>query len=316
MAMTQSAWSQAPWSRGTAESSRRLVQALDFLYRTLDPKARRAFKQVFAQQALDPDVEAYVKALRAGSYPVLSETQIADLASKPGGIGLTDAQLLYIEAFTRAGDLTRQFTKAQGKPLSMSFSVHNERASEYVREHGLVLSRNVKQSVWEGIRHVTDQALLDGEHPSTAAKRILKEGLGLDQRYARAVQAYRRRLVQQGVPPQRATELAGKYRDRLLAQRATTIARTELLEAVNAGQHESWAQAIDAGILDPSRVVREWITHKDERTCPTCGALDGQQVGFTDPFSDKQGTPWRPPRHPSCRCTTALVPIEDATYRP
>lgn len=45
--------------------------------------------------------------------------------------------------------------------------------------------------------------------------------------------------------------------------------------------------------LDPIR-FEQWRTQDDERTCPTCGQLDGQVWQEGDGFS--------PPVHDNCRC--------------
>lgn len=45
--------------------------------------------------------------------------------------------------------------------------------------------------------------------------------------------------------------------------------------------------------LDPVR-YEVWQTHADERTCPTCGALDSQVWPADDGFT--------PPIHDNCRC--------------
>lgn len=74
------------------------------------------------------------------------------------------------------------------------------------------------------------------------------------------------------------------------------IARTEILRASNLGALEIYEQ--NADILDGW----EWTATLDERTCPICGALDGQVFRFTSPQSP-------PPTgsHPRCRCTPTPV---------
>lgn len=68
--------------------------------------------------------------------------------------------------------------------------------------------------------------------------------------------------------------------------RAETIARTEVISAYREGNLERYKL---------SRTVKawEWSATLDERTCPICIALDGQQFSLDTPFAT----------HPNCRCS-------------
>ena len=70
-------------------------------------------------------------------------------------------------------------------------------------------------------------------------------------------------------------------------QRATVIARTEVMKAVNRGAAERYKEA---------GVQMEWLTTHDEKLCFECAAMDGKVV-TTD----------LPPAHPNCRCT--VIPV-------
>ena len=77
------------------------------------------------------------------------------------------------------------------------------------------------------------------------------------------------------------------------AARVEMVARTEILRSSNAGAAAIYEQ--NADILS----AVEWLATNDERTCPTCGVLDGQQWAV--------GKAPQPPDHPRCRCT--LLPV-------
>lgn len=85
---------------------------------------------------------------------------------------------------------------------------------------------------------------------------------------------------------------------RALFARIEMIARTEILRASNEGAMAIYEANDD--ILEGWR----WLATEDERTCPTCGALDGEVFKFSDPQSP-------PPEgsHPRCRCTPTPVLI-------
>jgi len=72
--------------------------------------------------------------------------------------------------------------------------------------------------------------------------------------------------------------------------RATMLARTEIMNAVNTANVQRYQQA---GVDQV-----EWLAAEDEKTCEECGDLDGQVF-------DIDGAP-DCPAHPNCRCT--LIP--------
>jgi len=98
---------------------------------------------------------------------------------------------------------------------------------------------------------------------------------------------------------------AGKTVFRTAQVRIETITRTETLRAYGQGRRKFY------DVAGVRRVV--WVTAGDERTCPECGPLEGQE------FWIDQAPPI--PRHPLCRCLTvaarakvcrAGVPVEAA----
>lgn len=88
--------------------------------------------------------------------------------------------------------------------------------------------------------------------------------------------------------------------------RADTIARTETMTASNAGQRETWDQAVDAGVLTGDE-RQEWIVTPDDRLCPICEGLDGETAALGESFNVDGDELDGPPAHPNCRCTTGLV---------
>lgn len=118
----------------------------------------------------------------------------------------------------------------------------------------------------------------------------------------------------------RVERLYQQYVDRQLRYRAQMIARTETIRAASEGDQLAWSQRIAAGDADGYEVVQTWSVTRDDRACPLCLALDGEQVR-TGPVSagarpdlgtlagfDGVG---HPPRHPGCRCVliTTMVAV-------
>lgn len=87
-----------------------------------------------------------------------------------------------------------------------------------------------------------------------------------------------------------------------IRQRATMIARTETMTALNNGRRESYRTAKLQGFL-PDDVRMAWMVTNDDRLCPICSELDGIVVGVNDVFPSGSV----PPAHPNCRCTTIIT---------
>jgi SPP1 gp7 family putative phage head morphogenesis protein len=144
--------------------------------------------------------------------------------------------------------------------------------------------------------------------------RQVTEIVGLDTRQARALANFYEKnllaLIEEGMPFEKAErealKLSKEYRQRLLVQRATRIARTETLAAANAGRMLSWQEADAQGLLPPGSMKR-WKTAADERTCVVCGPLNNQEVAWNTVFATGD---MMPPVHPNCRCTAVIVPGE------
>lgn len=72
---------------------------------------------------------------------------------------------------------------------------------------------------------------------------------------------------------------------RALKYRGDTIARTESITALRAGQHEGILQAIELGEVDQQDVIKIWdATGADGRTRESHLAADGQEVPVDEPF--------------------------------
>lgn len=140
----------------------------------------------------------------------------------------------------------------------------------------------------------------------------LRNIVGLDARQARALGNFYEKnlqqLLEEGYTYEEAvaevTKLSEQYRERLLTQRATRIARTETLAAANAGRMLSWAEADAQGLL-PADSMKRWKTATDERTCPVCRPLHNVAVPWQGIFTTGD---MMPPAHPNCRCTAVIVP--------
>ena len=107
-----------------------------------------------------------------------------------------------------------------------------------------------------------------------------------------------------------AHEAALRYGAKQHRERADMIANTELAFAYNRGYHEGVRQAMSQGFMGACEKV--WRTAGTRRVCDKCIALNGQRIGFDDPFNIAgkelhRGMHQTPPAHPRCRCVVQYV---------
>lgn len=154
------------------------------------------------------------------------------------------------------------------------------------------------------------KALKNGWSQDELARRIQRQ-VGLDARYAQAVDNYRDGLLAQGIAKGKAEQAANGYARRLRVSRAQRIAQYEVHKALQDAQRAVWAQDRAAGVMGPDK-VRVWRVHKDEKRCADCRPMNGQRAtlrpngkGYVMKRSGQQVV--GPPVHPNCRCYEELV---------
>lgn len=191
--------------------------------------------------------------------------------------------------------------------LGDAFTVDNPHTIEWLKTHGSELVTSVSAETRMGIRATMQRGFAQHKTVDEIARSV-RPLIGIRPDQHRAVVAYQNRLGQTGYTAAQVEEKAEAYSRKLLAQRAKLIARTEVQDAQNAGNMQSWLVARDEGLILPE-TVRVWIAGKTDRTCPLCMALQGATATLEGSFS-AGGDVWpRPPRHPGCRCTHSLKTV-------
>ena len=171
------------------------------------------------------------------------------------------------------------------------------RAAEFVT--------SVTDTQIEGIRAVVQNAAALNNLNVDQLARVIRPMVSLTKQQSIANLKYYENLIANGVKEKRALDLSLRYSARQHRYRGMLIARSELAYAYNRGAYEAAKQAQEKGYM--GECVKVWITADDERTCPTCSALDGEIIGLDDEFNFKTkltmpGIKLTPPLHPSCRC--------------
>lgn len=201
-------------------------------------------------------------------------------------------------------DLSVRIAKIQPTDPSLAEAL----AFEYVQTHGAELVFLNEGVTRAGLRSILEKLVLENAPPAVLAKRMRESGLGLTPKWATAVENRRARLEALGKTPRQIDRQVESYRKRLLRARAQTIARTETIDARNAGIQSAWEVAVSEGELDPL-MAKIWLA---KVPCPICIELANHPpVPMKKPFvSPTIGPIMRPPAHPNCKCGIGLVDVD------
>ncbi len=178
----------------------------------------------------------------------------------------------------------------------------------WMRTHGAAFVTNSTQTQLDGLRAVLRHAGASGMSVDELA-RVVRPMVGLTVQQTEANLKYYNTLVDGGMKEKKALEKSILYGQRQHRYRGYNIARTELAFAYNRGALEGIRQAQRQGLI--GAVIKRWVTADDERTCNTCGNLDGHKIALDEDFNFytrlmEPGIHLVPPAHPSCRCAVAF----------
>lgn len=216
-----------------------------------------------------------------------------------------DGVLLHMlgAAFVEAALLEAAQLDALG--ISIQFDAANPHAVAWASTHGAELVTSVSDGTRAALRAIIERAIEERVTPDVAAREI-RDVVGLNEPQARQVANLRAQLADDGAAAEDIERQTARLAARLLRLRAETIARSELLSASNAGQHELWKQGVREGQLRRGQ-EREWLDAQDNREDDVCAEMHGATAKIGEPFDTPLGPVDAPPLHPNCRCAMALV---------
>lgn len=169
------------------------------------------------------------------------------------------------------------------------------------------LLTSVNLETKQTVRELIARSYREGINSRNTA-RMIRDVVGLNDRQATALFNYRAGLVEDGLSESRVEALTERYGNKLLRQRAETIAQTEIHRASAEGQHELWREAVREGRLGAD-TKRIWIANAG--ACPWCETMellnaDGVPIDgqFVTPDGDSIDGP--EDSHVGCRCSTGL----------
>lgn len=204
--------------------------------------------------------------------------------------------------------------------VAFDFDGTNPRATEWMRQNRFRFIQEFTEKQREASREALIQGIMEGRNPREVA-RGLRESLGLTRRQVLMVENFRKLLransskaltralrdkrfdptlkrailTKRPLTEDQIEMMVSRYRERLLKYRSETIARTEALHAVHAGNEEAFQQAIDNGDLAQEHLIRTWYTAKDERVRGSHRSMHGQTRLFGQPFESGLGNELRYP---------------------
>lgn len=133
--------------------------------------------------------------------------------------------------------------------------------------------------------------LLMREGPTDDILAGIATSTGLTRRQTRAVNNFRRRLIEQGASVTSAGRQAEAYAARALRRRARLIARTEAVDFT--------AQIVEERGRQVGNMTKQWVSARDGNVDDLCLSLDnGQTVPVNGTFQGIGGSIRRPTAHP------------------
>jgi len=296
-------------------------RALQAIADDAEPGVRRAFLAALRGLRTSLDLRAIEEALlRKDTARVLELVPLADFAKalaavEPKLAGVRD-RALEAEATRLATDLgdvapaaAATVRAALGTLGTNGIAEVTGRVRAAIEAQAAARVVDVTDETRRALRDTIQRAYDAGVHTRVMARRIRQE-VGLTRRQAEAVSRYRTALAGAKLPPARVDQLVDRYANRLLSERAQTIASTETAQAVNDGQRAGWEDLRERGLVSGDVYEREWlaIIPGGGRTCPRCINLDGTRAPIGGVFTgDEKGPTKGPPLHPRCRCSEVLV---------
>jgi|TARA_Y100000310_G_scaffold160698_2_gene160498 hypothetical protein len=288
---------------------------------------------------------AFVRLLRATT----SEYTLMGIARTLERGGSVEDALRYLTAHLGlfAQEITDEYIQSgrdaatyisQQTGVMVTFDQVNTRAVRYLQDNQFRLIQQFTQQQVDATRQALVRGTTEGLNPRAQA-RAFRDSIGLTSYQEQVVHNFRTKLEAGQVPDNKLRDrrfdrtiargnltaaqigkMTGRYRERMIAYRATTIARTEALRAVNSGTEDMFEQAMDSGTISRDDVLRTWNTARDERVRSSHSSINGEVRGPGEAFVTEKGNMLMFPGDPNapaeetiqCRCvlTTELKPIQ------
>lgn len=186
------------------------------------------------------------------------------------------------------------------KLLDKQFKITDARAIIYADQYAAKEILNLSENNRKLIQKIVSSSL-KGEITVADQKKLIRNMIGLADNQVLWVQNFAKNSGLTGSALDKAVKA---YTNKLINQRAETIAITEAAKATAIGQTATQEDLLMRGIISRETYGIEWVAAASERTCPICGKLNGQIGVIGEPIDG-----YTVPAHPRCRCRTVLVKL-------
>jgi SPP1 gp7 family putative phage head morphogenesis protein len=212
------------------------------------------------------------------------------------------------KAFIDAGSVVaKDLSDYAGR--SFRYTATGRRVEEFIQERGGMLAKNLTDTQHDALKELIHHFVVDEPVSAQKFATYIRPVVGLTGKDTKAMLKFRDRLIAEGLSPDKVDIQVKKYAEFLHKTRSIKIARTEISYSYNYGEFDAVGKARDEGYIN-GETVKVWITADDERTCPLCGAMDGEIIGYDEQFDGIDGPIDCPPLHPNCRCTLGYEVLE------
>jgi hypothetical protein len=294
------------------EFQRRVIKApattaIERIASRLSPQFRKRFLAAVQAAKDGVDLEALARAIQSGSVTQAEfAMRLQEWPERYGELAI-DLRAGFLAGMGHAQEMF------VGSPIQLRMDLINPYAVQYAERKLPKLAKSYMENAQEIIRTIITEAV-SGQYTVQGAAKALRSSIGLTQQYERAVRNLESQLLADGFSAEVVAKKKARYEAKLLKARATTIARTEIIQAQVAGQRALWDEAARNGLFDKTKAHCIWQTSFDERTCALCSAMDGQTIPYGELFDSPDlgqknvfGEPLvEPPMHPNCRCSVKL----------
>lgn len=199
----------------------------------------------------------------------------------------------------------------QAKQVSEAFGEEfkptlQEAMISYLKKFGANEVKYINDSNRDAIR----QTLVSSAEKDISISRTansIKSFIGLSPDQAASLQQYGADLYAENLPDKAVWQLMEVRGEEMLKARATLIATEETMDASQHASYDVVVDAVDQGLIDPSKQVEVWVTVPDDgHICADCLEASGSERELSDGNFEATGTPYPHDMHIGCRCSAML----------
>lgn len=248
------------------------------------------------------DRELLRNGLATGNRGMINEALPVEILQNMEGF-IADASLNEIAL---AGSVSSDILEAV-----TGFQVQFDPRSEHIQRVATTMAGELVTQITDRQRSDLQDVLtriLGGDRSTDQSAQLIGDMVGLTDRQMATLLTFETNLRAQGRPESEIGSRVSNLSRAMRRRRGEVIARTETINTANAGQMETWRQAVDQSLINPQTATRVWIVTDDDRLdTRICEPMDGQVVGLFEDFTTGDGrkVPF-PTAHPQCRCAVAL----------